>query len=710
MRLLRPAARMASIAPRAIRSPAANTASIPGWACGRFCQLARAAGRDRQRGQLRLDQVIDDLHLALGVDLALGRLHRERMGHDRAPRSDLEAGRVVGILPADFAFPTGHFAQPEIVTLQRPESVTADASAPGDGGTVDPILRLPRGATRDAVQARLDALAVPPGPGQAGEDAGVMPALADVRSVMYSSGQPILRFLLGAASLVLLLGCANLANHLLLRSVHQKRELAVRLALGASRGRLVRPLLLESAIAGAAAGGLAAVANALAFEALIREVPPTLYRAAPVGISLRVVAFAFALGIMAGVAFACGPAWRASRLDMQPLLRSAVEPAGRGLRGPWLVSVQAALAIVLVSGAVVAAQGLASALSVPLGFSAENVVVVRASPRRDAPGPPLAAFYAGALESLRERGEILAAGAATSLPLDGQATASAVRALGDGAGRVGLVHVLPGYFEAAGIRLIRGRLLDSRDLGRDDNPAVVSERASGLLAPANQDIVGSTLEGIDGRRLVVVGVVGDVASSLQRPGEPLVYSVPGVMKQAMAIVVRTRARTNDLLAGIRRMAGQRGGGAPVTATWWSDSIAALPGYRTPRLQTLLLGAFSLLALGLASLGTYVAVSFTTALRTREIGIRLALGATRSSLLARMLGQALVPVSAGVVAGVIASVWLARLAAARVFAVPLLLPITLATSCALVLAGAVLAACWPASRASRSDPAAVLRAE
>jgi len=672
--------------------------------------------------RVAIAQVSPDYFRILGVHPARGRLFaddershgveaailshgawRRRFGADQTVVGrDVSFGtatfRIVGILPETFVFPAGTPAQPEITTL-APEALV-------DDGAVSPILRLPKGATPEAVQARLESVAR--GWRSARDpDARSVPVLADIRSVMYPSGRPVLGFLLAAALLVVLLGCANLAHHLSLRSDQHRRELAVRLALGASRGRLVRPLLLESVMVGAAAGSLAVLVNALAFEALIREVPSALYRGAPVGVSLRVVVLALALGIGSGVMFACVPAWRAARYDVQPLLRSWAGPAVRGLRGHWLVTVQTALAVALVSGAVVAAGALVSALGVPLGFTHENVAVVRISLQEADAGPALN-LYERALESLRGHAEVLAAGGASSLPLDGQAAESAVRALGGG--RVGLVGVLPGYFEAAGMRLVRGRLLDPRDLRRGDDPAVVSEHAIGLLASPGRDVIGETLEGIDGRRLVVVGVVGDVASSLQHPDVPRVYSVPGSMKQPLTLVVRTRARTNDLLASIRRTVGQPAAGAPVTATWWSDSIAALPGYRTPRLQTLLLGAFSLLALGLASLGTYVAVSFTTALRTREIGIRLALGATRSALLARMLRQALVPVSAGVVVGVIASVWLARLATAHVFDIPVRLPITLATACTLVLAAATLAAWWPASRASRSDPAAVLRVE
>ncbi len=178
----------------------------------------------------------------------------------------------------------------------------------------------------------------------------------------------------------------------------------------------------------------------------------------------------------------------------------------------------------------------------------------------------------------------------------------------------------------------------------------------------------------------------------------------------MTIVVRTRSRSHAALAEIKRTVAEVAGGVPVSAAWWRDSIAALPGYRTPRLQTLLLGAFSLLALAIASFGTYVALAFTTALRMREVGIRMALGATRASLLAQLLGQALVPVSAGVVVGALASSWFASLGGAQVFAVPLRPPVPVAISGTLVLAAAAFAAWWPAARASRCDPAAVLRLE
>ncbi len=608
---------------------------------------------------------------------------------------------IVGVLPAGFVFPTPFRGDVEVVGLMPPGSTD-------NGGTFYPIVRLEPDATAAAADAELASLATMLDD-RAPTDEAEIAVLDDVRSMIYPTGGPVMRFLLAAAGLVLLIGCSNLANMMFARTRSREREIGVQAALGASRLGRVRPLLIEGVIIGIAGGVAALLAAEAAFGLLLRQVPPAAIGQAPVGVGPRTVAFALGLGLVGGLLFATLPAIRASRWDAQTLLRSGGGRTGVRSFGRPLLAAQVALAIVLVFGAVIAVRGFVSVLQIPLGFSPENVATVRiAAPSED----PLErqAFYLRAAEELRSRSDIVAVGAVGSLPFGGSVADEGVIAADTGDRlNAGIVHVLPGYFEAAGIDLIRGRLPTSDDVASGADVAIIAPSTASALF-GGTDPLGQTLTSNVGRRLTVVGVVADVTHGLGYAMEPPVYAPPAAGTRQMTLVALTRARSDASLADIRRQISAMNPDVPLVASWWSDTIGGVTGYRNPRFQTIVLGSFAGLALGLTAIGVFGLVSFIVAHRLPELGIRLAIGATPGSLTRHTIGHVVIPTLVGVGLGIVSTRLLARLAEAQLYEVDTRDPATFATAVLTVAVAAVVAAYVPARRAGHVDPMTVLRTD
>lgn len=608
---------------------------------------------------------------------------------------------IVGVLPADFVFPSTFARRPDVVTVLPSTALR--------GGAFHPIVRLDPGVSAPQAQAEMDALIVPRTrrPGRTEE---VSIALDDVRSVIYPVARSIMLLLVAAAVLVLMIGCANLANMLLARTTRHERESGVRAALGAGGLRLVRPVIFECLIVGLLGGVLALLAGWATFDLLLPHIPRLAYGSAPVGVDGRIAALALGMGLLAGLCFAIVPAWKSARVDPQVLLHSRHRVAPRGWLKHPLIALQVAASIVLVFGAVVAARAFVSLLSVPLGFEPSNVVTVSVWPLDKGKG--LQEFYMAALDSVRARPDVVVAGAAGSMPLDGTAPDQSM-AMPDGTRTaVGLAHVLPGYFEAAGIRLVRGRLLDWNDVQADAGAALLSQAAAAAAFPG-ADPLGRTFTNTRGRTFTVVGIVSDVLKSHGSASDrPPAYIIPGTDSRGLTLVLRMKpgVRGKDVLADLKRQIAPMAPGTPVTAEWWAEQISALTAYRNPRFQTIVLSGFALLAMGLMAMGVYAAISFLVASRTREIGIRVAIGARPGALIRHMVRQATVPAAIGVAGGLVATRWMARLAEAQLFDVKTSDPATLLGASLAVLIATLLAAYLPARHAARVDPIVALRSE
>lgn len=618
---------------------------------------------------------------------------------------------VIGILPPGFIFPTTSLrflynptGRPEYLTAMLPPSAEAQQKTPFRAFE-EPVVRLEPGVTRAQAQANVDALVASV---RAGRDDIVV--LENPRAVLFPTGRPVMAFLVSAAGFVLLIGCANLANMLLARTRRREREIGMHAALGATPLRIVRPIFFETLIVGIAAAAVALLVTALTFELLLRQVPPAAYGSAYIRLDVRVAVLAVALGILSGLAFAVVPSWWSARLGVQALVRGRHASRWRVRRtfGQPMIAVQVGLAIALVFGAAIAGRAFVSVLRVPLGFSPDKLIAINARPDGGKP-VELRGFYERAVETLARRPDVVAAGAGGSIPTDGFGAAEVVEASGS-QGPVDVLYVLPGYFETIGIPLVRGRLLTRDDMRGGGDVAVLAESAARALFP-NQNAIGAAFRTRQGRQFTVVGVVGDVQRSLSRQLSPPAYVFPPRdTTRGMTIVARLRNRSPGALAEVRREIAARAQGSPVTGVWWSDSIDALAGYRNPRFQTLVLGTFATLALVLTSLGIFAAVAFAVAARTREMGVRLALGAPPHSLVRLVVWQALTPVVVGIVTGLAAAQWLRRIAEAQLFDVNARDPVTLTAAAITVAAASLVAAYLPARHATRVDPIGVLRAE
>ena len=347
---------------------------------------------------------------------------------------------VVGVLPAGFVFPmltAVSAGAPEVITIMEP----IRRGAPG--GALYPIVRREQGVTLEQAQAEIDTLTAPLA-AQKSPAAKALPVLEDVRSVLYPTGRPIMKFLLAASMLVLLIGCANLANLFLAQTRRRERETGVRAALGASRTRIVRPLIFEALLIGAAGALLSILVTMLTFDLLIAEVPRIAYRHAPIGVDLRVIALAAALGVLGGLAVSVLPAWRSARLDVQALIQGR-RGSGRVRRqlGRPMVAVQVAVAIVLVFGALIAGRALVAVLRVPLGFSPDNVLAIQVAPPRGLAGAARRDFYIQVLEAAARRGDVVAAGATGSLPLSSSTPYDGVRLPGTPQPVAGIIQSTP---------------------------------------------------------------------------------------------------------------------------------------------------------------------------------------------------------------------------------------------------------------------------
>jgi predicted permease len=605
---------------------------------------------------------------------------------------------VVGVLPADFVFPTSRTfsGAPDIVTLMAPLTGTEG------GGTFHPVVRLEPGVTRERAQAELDAIAARLTAGDTRSRA--VPFLEDVRTVMYPVGRPIMRFLLAAAMLVLLIGGANLANMLLARSRARERDTAMRTALGASRARVVRPLVIEALLIGVAASVIAVAVTWTAFDVLLRQVPAAALGNAIVGVDVRVALIALGLGLAGGFVFAVVPAWRSARLDVLALLQGRHRHGGARARlGRPMVTVQVALAVVLVFGAGVATRAFVDVLSVPLGYEPERVLQVGIPVPR---GVNSADFTRRVLDAVSRHPDIVAAGAGTGLMTSGEAPWTGVLRPGTTDGAAGMYQTLPGYFEALQIPVVRGRTFTW-----DDGPqgAVVSESAARELF-GSADPLGQTItDGRDTWR--VTGVVADVRTSLRADdSQPVAYGMPAGRAGVLRVFARTRAQSEATRVALRRDLVAAFPGSVVNVTWWSDAFADLTVYKNPRFQTTVLTAFATIALGLTALGIFGVVSFLVAARTREMGIRLAIGAEPSRLTRLMVAQTLLPVAIGLALGLGATRWAAQLVEAQLFAIDTADPVTRTLAALVVLVAATLAAWLPARRAAKVNPVTVLRAE
>jgi len=526
-------------------------------------------------------------------------------------------------------------------------------------------------------------------------------------------------FLMAVVGLVLLIACANLANLLLARATARRREVAIRMALGVGRARLVRQLLTESvlvALLGGAAGlGLAAWVTRL-LPRLLPDVAELSFDLSP---DAGVLLFAAALAVVTGILFGLLPALQASRVDIQGVLKTDTPGAGAHrsrLRSTFLVA-QVSLATVLLVAAALFLRGLGSAADIDLGFRSAGIADLPIDLSfRQYDEERGRVFYRELLDRVRGLPGVEAATLIGFVPLTGSNSGTGVapaeadpndRAVYRG---TTFTPVAPGYFEMFGIPILRGRAFDAGDREGAPAVAVVNESFATMMWP-DREAVGQRVR-LDGDRLItVVGVVPDTKyKSLADRGEPFLY-LPTTQRYQRALVLQVHLAegTPAARAAVRRAVQSLDPGLPLPPmTTMADDmrISLLPA----RLGAGLLGAFGALALFLASLGVYGVTAYLVGQRTAEIGIRTALGATGGRVLGLVMRDTLVLVAVGSAIGLAGGIGIGRIASSWLYGVGAVDPAALAGAVGVLFTVALFGAWLPARRALTVDPIRALRSE
>lgn len=535
--------------------------------------------------------------------------------------------------------------------------------------------------------------------------------------------RPALLAILGAAILVLVIACVNVTNLLLARGVHRRGEFALRAALGAARSRLIRQLLTENLLL-AAMGGLVGMAVALiGVRALVALGPPGLPRAGAIGVDQSVFVFGLGISTLIGLAFGLTPALQATRGDPQRDLQQGSHRTAGGHRRTRsaLVVAEVALALVLLVSSGLLLRSLQRLFAVPAGFDSSRVLTmqIQAAGRRFEGNGAADRFFEQALEEVRQVPGVAAAALTSQLPLSGDLDAYGAhfeatptrRAETDSVFRYA---VSPLYIETMGIPLRRGRLLDERDRAGVPFVALVSESLAKRRFPGESPIGQRLRVGpMDGPPYTIVGVVGDVRQMSLAVSETDAVYVPASQwpqgDRTMSLVIRARGDAAGLTPAVRQAVWSVDKDQPVVrVVTMRDLLAASAADR--RFALILFEAFALAALVLAAAGIYGVLAGSVAERTREIGVRAALGATRGNILTLVVREGLTLTGLGVAIGLAGAAAASQAIVAMLFSVSRLDPVTYLGVTVLLAAVSVIACSVPAWRAARLDPASTLRAE
>jgi predicted permease len=630
-----------------------------------------------------------------------------------------ESYLVIGVAPAALRFPPGQF--------------DAELWAPAPHGVLDAnqhdrtmralqvVGRLAPGVTEAGAQAELDALKARLDRDHPEQRGARALTLTPLQSELVRDLRLALLTLLAAVGFVLLIACANVASLLLARGTARSREIAVRTALGAGRGRLVRQLLTESVLLALFGGALGVALAAAGLEALIPLLRPRLPQAQAIGLDARVLVFAAVVAGGTGIAFGLLPALSASRASVQQSLRQSSPTAagGRGrARGALLVA-EIALAFVLCTAAGLMLRSFARVVAVHPGFEARGLLTaaIVLPPRRYPDEGARRQFYQQLLAKARALPG--AQGAAVVLPAPYSASsinldftiADRPPPLPGTRYSSGTKIVSPDFFTVMGVPVLRGRAFAEAD-DRQGAPAVaiISESLAREHWPGQEPLGKRIQLGTFNRAWrEIVGIVADVKPRLDAAGRPELYlpygQTPMPLLVALVRAPQAAALSRPLGAEVRSLDPDLPLGEVATMEQrLADSVAQR------RLGVILIGLFAALALGLALVGVHGVVSYTVIQRTRELGIRVALGARRGQVLGLVLGQGLRLAALGLAVGVVVALALTRVLRAQLYGVSPTDPATFLGFAALLLAVSALASLLPARRATRVDPMLTMRSE
>lgn len=622
---------------------------------------------------------------------------------------------IVGVMPRAFHFPTPR------VEMFIPYSTIPDNSIPHirPVRVLEAIGRMKPGVT--LAQASSEMNQITRGLSEQypeNKNLGAA-AVTPLQDAMVGRVRTTLFVLLGAVGFVLLIAAVNLASLMLARATTRERELAIRVALGAERSRIIRQLFTESLVLAALGGALGILIAQFGGQLLVRMASGQLPRAEDVGLDYTVLGFTVLVSLVTGIAFGLVPAIRASRPELQQSLRegSRSSTIGSGGLRSALVVAEVALALILVVGAGLMTRSFVKLLEIDLGFQPEHRVALNFSINTERHSTPaeLRETYRQMLEKVRQVPGVIAAGAIRDLPFRGDGESISFLTPGmdpatQDKPQATLMFTSDGFFNAMGIPLIAGRDLSQQD--RQDAPLVfVVNQSFAKKYLGGRNPIGQLLSLGDTSRYPIVGLVGDVRQgAVDESPTPRIYvSAYQIFRVRTNLVARTQGEPTAMIKRIEEAVRSVDPQQTITSSFTLDD-AVSEAVARPRLLTVLLGLFGVMGLVLGALGLYGVLSYLVNQRTREIGVRLALGAQPRDVLGMVVGRGLKLAGIGVVVGLIGALALTRLMQGVLYGVTATDPLTFFGVALALLAVAAFASWLPALRATRVDPLVALRSE
>jgi putative ABC transport system permease protein len=643
-----------------------------------------------------------------------------------------QAFTVVGVMRPEFDFPI--FSDPSSRTqMWKPLAWTDQERAIRGDHNYAVIARLKDGVTMRQAQAELDAISNRLAQDYPNDNKGWGAIAIPLRDDLVGDVRPTLLILLGAVTLVLLIACANVANLMLARALSRRKEVAVRTALGATRRRLLQQVISETLLLAFVGGALGLVFAHYSMILMVKFLAQWLPRSGEIALDGWVLAFTLGVSLLTGFAAGLLPALRMAKADLnqalkQGLGRTAADSGGSRTRNVLVVS-EVALSLLLLIGAGLLIRSLWVLHGVNPGFDPHGVVTLNVSiPTNKFTEPAQqVSYFARVLDHVRNLPGVQSAGLIDSLPLSDDGSHQPISLQGRPAApmadlpEVEVRLISPGYMDAMHIPLLSGRDVDTSDVAGRPGAVLISESMAKFFWP-NEDPIGKrlTLYFFPQLTRVVAGVVADVKISAmnETQPQPTLYLPLAQMSAArgetwqsfgMKLAVRTNATPRSVVPAITGAVREIDAEVPLlNIRTMDDSVSA--SLSPARFTMLLLGAFAGLALLLAVMGIYSVMSYSVSQRTNEIGVRVALGASRSDVLVLIVRQASLLALIGSAIGIVAALSLSRLMANQLYGVRPTDPITFVTVAALLMIVSLAASYIPARRAMRVDPMTALRYE
>ncbi len=630
-----------------------------------------------------------------------------------------ESYTVIGVMPGSFQFPTRRDQ------LWVPLAFDAKEAASRGNHFLEVIARMKPGVTLQQAQAEMSTIAARLAQQYPEENLRVGSVVTALQEQVVGDIKPALLVLLGAVGFVLLIACANVANLLLARAAARQKEIALRLALGAGRSRLTRQFLTESVLLAVIGGAVGLLLSIAGLRVLKTFIPDTISQAQAISIDAKVLVFTGLVALVTGIIFGLAPAMQVSHLDINDTLKEGGRDAAGGTRGnrirALLVIGEIAVSFVLLMGAGLLINSFMHLRNLHPGFRANHLLTMKIPlsevkyPDKERRSP----FYAEVLRRVQALPGVQSAAVAGNLPLtyDGDSMPIGIEGRTDPPPDqrpdVILRVVGPGYFSTMGIPLVRGRDFSEQDKADSARVVIVSEKTARHFWPGENPIGKRLKPGSTNRNIPwieIIGVVKDVRQNdfvsepkmqMYMPYQQLNSFAPN------ALVVRTNVEPLSLAGAVRNAIWAVDKDQPVSNLRSMDEIVSEAVARQ-RFSMLLLGIFAALAMVLAAVGIYGVMSYSIAQRTREIGLRIALGAQKSDVLKMILRQGLRFVAAGLAIGLAASFVLTRVMASLLFGISATDPATFVSISLMLIAVALLASYIPAVRAMKIDPMLALR--